>query len=213
MNYMMNILIVDDHAVVRAGLRQIISGVSGMAVADEAEGAVEALTKIRKKGYSMVVLDISMPGKSGLDVLKEIRIEHPKLPVLMLSTYPEDQYAVRALRSGASGYMTKDRAPEELVTAIRTVAAGRKYISSDLAERLAFNFDTDIKKEPHEILSDREYQVLCTIASGKTTSEIADQFSLSVKTISTYRSRILEKMQLKNNAELTNYAIRNHLID
>ncbi len=213
MNYMINVLIVDDHAVVRAGLRQIISGVSDMVVADEADGAIEALTKIRKKGYSMVVLDISMPGKSGLDVLKEIRNEHPKLPVLMLSMYPEDQYAVRALRSGASGYMTKDSAPEELVTAIRTVAAGRKYISSDLAERLAFNLDSDMRKEPHEILSDREYQVLCTIASGKTISEIADQLSLSVKTISTYRSRILEKMQLKNNAELTHYAIRNHLID
>jgi len=210
---MINILIVDDHAVVRAGLRQIISGVSDMTVADEADSAFDALDKIRKKRYSMVVLDISMPGKSGLDVLKEIRSEHPKLPVLMLSMYPEDQYAVRALRSGASGYMTKDSAPNELVTAIRTVAGGRKYISSDLAERLAFNLDVDMKKEPHEILSDREYQVLCTIASGKTISEIADQLSLSVKTISTYRSRILEKMQLKNNAELTNYAIRNHLVD
>ncbi len=210
---MINILIVDDHAVVRAGLRQIIAGVSDMVVADEAGGAIDALAKIRKKEYSIVVLDIAMPGKSGLDVLKEIRIEHPKLPVLMLSMYPEDQYAVRALRSGASGYMTKDRAPEEMVTAIRAVAAGRKYISSDLAERLAFNLDADMKKEPHEILSDREYQVLCMIASGKTISDIADQLSLSVKTISTYRSRILEKMQLKNNAELTNYAIRNHLID
>ncbi len=210
---MINILIVDDHAVVRAGLRQIISGVAGMAVADEAGDAGEALSKIKKNVYSVVVLDISMPGKSGLDVLKEIRDSYPKLPVLMLSMYPEDQYAVRALRSGASGYMTKDSAPEELVTAIRTVAAGRKYISSDLAERLAYNLDADVKKEPHEILSDREYQVLCMIASGKTISEIADQLSLSVKTISTYRSRILEKMQLKNNAEMTNYAIRNHLID
>ena len=210
---MINILIVDDHAVVRAGLRQIISGVSDMTVSDEADGGAEALTKIRKKGCSMVVLDISMPDKSGLDVLKEIKNEHPKLPVLMLSMYPEDQYAVRSLRSGASGYMTKDSAPEELVIAIRTVAAGRKYISSDLAERLAFNLDVDMKKDPHEMLSDREYQVLCMIASGKTISEIADQLSLSVKTISTYRSRILEKMQLKNNSELTNYAIRNHLID
>ena len=210
---MINILIVDDHAVVRAGLRQIISGVSGMAVADEAGDAGEALSKIKKSVYSVVVLDISMPGKSGLDVLKEIRDAYPKLPVLMLSMYPEDQYAVRALKSGASGYMTKDSAPEELVTAIRTVAAGRKYISSDLAERLVYNLDADVKKEPHEILSDREYQVLCMIASGKTISEIADQLSLSVKTISTYRSRILEKMQLKNNAEMTNYAIRNRLID
>ncbi len=210
---MINILIVDDHAVVRAGLRQIISGVSDIVVADEAEGGIEALNKIRNKGYSMVVLDISMPDKSGLDVLKEIRNGDPKLPVLMLSMYPEDQYAARSLRSGASGYMTKDSAPEELVTAIRTVAAGRKYISSGFAERLAFNLDTNMKKEPHEILSAREFQVLCTIASGKTVSEIADQLSLSAKTISTCRSHILKKMQLKNNAELTNYAIRNHLID
>ena len=210
---MLNILIVDDHAIVRAGLRQIISGSYSMAAVDEAADAVEALTKIRGKTYSMIVLDISMPGKSGLDVLKEIRDEHPKLPVLMLSNYPEDQYAMRALRWGASGYLTKDSAPEELVAAIRTVAAGRKYISSNLAEKLSYNLDADIKKEPHEILSDREYQVLCMLASGKTMSEIADQLSLSVKTISTYRSRILEKMQLKNNGELTNYAIRNHLTD
>jgi len=210
---MSNILIVDDHAVVRAGLRQIISGLFDAADTDEADGAVEALTKIRKKKYSMVVLDISMPGKSGLDVLKEIRNEQPKLPVLMLSMHPEDQYAVRALRSGASGYMTKDSAPEELLTALRTVAAGRKYISSDLAERLAFNLDVDMKKDPHEMLSDREYQVLCMIASGRTISEIGDQLSLSVKTISTYRGHILEKMQLKNNAELTNYAIRNNLVN
>ncbi len=210
---MSNILIVDDHAVVRAGLRQIISGVSGITTVDEADDAREALSKIKKNGYSVVVLDISMPGKSGLDVLKEIRDEHPKLPVLMLSMYPEDQYAMRALRSGASGYMTKDSPPSELITAIRTVAAGRKYISSDLAERLAYNLNADMKKEPHEILSDREYQVLCMIASGKTLTDIGDQLSLSVKTISTYRSRILEKMQLKNNAELTNYAIRNNLVE
>jgi DNA-binding NarL/FixJ family response regulator len=212
-NYMSNILIVADHAIVRAGLRQIISGVSDVAVADEAGGAVEALAKIRENGYSMVVLDISTPGKSGVDVLKEIRHEHPKLPVLMLSMCREDQYAVRALRSGASGYVTKDSAPEDLVTAIRTVAAGRKYISSDLAERVAFNLNAYMKKERHEILTDREYQVLCTIASGKTMSEVASQLSLSVKTISTYRSRILEKMQFKNNAELINYAIRNHLVE
>jgi DNA-binding NarL/FixJ family response regulator len=184
-----------------------------MAVSDEADDGIEALTKIRNKRYSVVVLDISMPGKSGLDVLKEIRHEYPELPVLMLSMYPEDQYALRTLRSGAWGYMTKDSAPEELVTAILTVAAGSKYISSDLAERLAHKLDADMKKEPHEILSDREYQVLCMMASGKTITEIAYQFSLSVKTISTYRCRILEKMQLKNNAELINYAIRNNLTD
>jgi len=209
---MIKILIADDHSVVRAGLRQILSGVPDMTIVDEAGSAYEAIDKIRKNDYSVIVLDISMPGKSGLDALKEIKNEYPSLHVLMLSMYPEDQYAIRVLRSGASGYMTKDSAPEELVTAIRTVAAGRKYISPLLAEKLAFNLDEDTKKEPHEMLSDREYQVLCMIASGKTASEIADQLSLSVKTISTYRSRILEKMNLKNNAELTNYAIKNSLI-
>jgi len=210
---MIKVLIADDHSVVRAGLKQIISGVPDMIVVDEAENATEVLDKIRKTYYSVVVLDIAMPGKSGLDALKEIKAEFPRLPVLMLSMYPEDQYAIRALRSGAAGYMTKDSAPEELVTALRTVSTGRKYISPSLAERLAFNLDSDTKKESHEMLSDREYQVLCLIARGKTISEIAEQLSLSVKTISTYRGRILEKMQLKNNAELTNYAVRHHLTD
>jgi len=205
------ILIVDDHSVVRAGLRQIISEVSGMSVVDEAGSANEALVKLRKENYSAVVLDVAMPDKSGLDVLKELKSEFPGLAVLMLSMYPEDQYAIRSLRAGASGYMTKDSAPEELVSAIRTVALGRKYISHHLAEKLAFNLDADTSKEPHELLSDREYQVLCMMASGKAVSEVADQLCLSVKTISTYRSRILEKMQMKNNAELTNYAIKNGL--
>ena len=208
---MNKILIVDDHSVVRAGLRQIISEASGMSVVDEAASANEALIKLRKDNYSAVVLDVAMPDKSGLDVLKELKSEFPNLAVLMLSMYPEDQYAIRSLRAGASGYMTKDSAPEELVSAIRTVALGRKYISHRLAEKLAFNLDADTSKEPHELLSDREYQVLCMMASGKAVSEVADQLCLSVKTISTYRSRILEKMQMKNNAELTNYAIKNGL--
>jgi two-component system invasion response regulator UvrY len=210
---MIKILIADDHSVVRAGLKQIISAVSDMVVVDEVGSANEALEKIKKTYYSVVVLDIAMPGKSGLDALKEIKAEFPRLPVLMLSMYPEDQYAIRALRSGAAGYMTKDTAPEELVTALRAVAAGRKYISPSLAERLALNLDTDTKKEVHETLSDREYEVLRLIAAGRTISQIADQLALSVKTISTYRGRILEKMRLKNNAELTNYAIKNNLID
>ena len=210
---MINILIVDDHAVVRAGLRRIISGISDMAVVDEAGSGIEALKKIKENEYSIVVLDISMPDLSGLDVLKVISEERPGLPVLILSMYPEDQYAVRALRAGALGYMTKECAPEELVMAIRTVAAGKKYIKSDFAEKLALNRYYDMEKEPHEILTDREYQILCTIASGKTVSEIAVHFSRSVKTISTYRSRILKKMHLKNNAELTRYAIRRHLTD
>jgi two-component system, NarL family, invasion response regulator UvrY len=210
---MIKILIADDHSVVRAGLKQILSGVPDMTIADEASNAKETLDKIKKNSYSVVVLDIAMPGKSGLDILKEIKSEWPDLPVLILSMYPEDQYAIRVLKSGASGYMTKERSPEELVTAVRTVASGRKYISPSLAEKMASYLDVDGKKEPHEMLSDREYQVLCMIATGKTVSEIADKLSLSVKTVSTYRSRILEKMKLKNSAELTTYAVQNHLID
>lgn len=210
---MIEILIVDDHSVVRAGLRQIIASCPDMSVVDELADSQDVLSKIRKRKYSVVILDISLPGKNGLEVLKEIKNEFPKLPVIILSMYPEDQYAIRALRSGAAGYVSKDTAPEELITALRTVAAGRKYVSRVLAEKLAFNLDVDAKKELHETLSDREYQVLCMIASGKTISEIADNLSLSVKTVSTYRCRILDKMQLKNNAELTNYAVKNHLTD
>ncbi len=210
---MIKVLIADDHSVVRAGMRQILSGLPDMAVVDEAANALEVLDKVRINDYSVVVLDIAMPGKSGLNALKEIKTERPGLPVLILSMYPEDQYAIRVLRAGAAGYMTKDSAPEELVTAIRVVAKGRKYVSPALAEILAFNLDIDSKKELHELLSDREYEVLCMIASGKLVSDIAETLSLSVKTVSTYRSRILEKMQLKNNAELTSYAIQNRLVD
>jgi two-component system invasion response regulator UvrY len=209
---MIDILIADDHSVVRAGLKQILSDIPGMTVVDEANNGVEVLDKIRKKAYSVVILDIAMPGKNGLDVLKEIKSEYPDLPVLMLSMYPEDQYAIRVLRSGAAGYMTKESAPEELVEALRTVARGKKYISPSIAEQLAFNLDLDGKKEPHETLSDREYQVLCLIAQGHTVTNIAEELFLSVKTVSTYRSRILEKMHLKNSAELTSYAIKRGLI-
>ncbi|MDH4231468.1 MAG: response regulator transcription factor [Nitrospirota bacterium] len=209
---MIDILIADDHSVVRAGLKQILSDIPGMTVVDEASSGVEVLDKIRKKDYSVVVLDIAMPGKNGLDVLKEIKSERPGLPVLMLSMYPEDQYAIRVLKSGAAGYLTKESAPEELITALRTVAKGKKYISPSIAEKLAFNLDFDRKREPHELLSDREYQVLCLIAEGKTVTQIADELFLSVKTVSTYRGRILEKMELKNNSELTSYAIKNRLI-
>jgi DNA-binding NarL/FixJ family response regulator len=210
---MINILIVDDHSIVRAGLKQIISEIPDMTVVDEASNGSEVIEKVRMNDYSVVVLDISMPGKSGLEALKEIKSERPGLPVLMLSMYPEDQYAIRVLRSGAAGYLTKESAPAELVTAIRTVATGKKYISPSVAERLVCNLDFDGKKELHELLSDREFQVLCMIASGKAVSDIANELSLSVKTISTYRSRILEKMKFKNNAELTTYAIQNHLIN
>ena len=210
---MIKILIADDHSIVRAGLKQIISEISDMTIVDEAANGNEVLEKIRMNDYSVVVLDIAMPGKSGLEALKEIKNERPGLPVLILSMYPEDQYAIRVLRSGAAGYLTKESAPAELVTAIQTVASGKKYISPSVAERLVCNLDFEGKKEPHELLSDREYQVLCMIASGKAVSDIAAELSLSVKTISTYRSRILEKMKFKNNAELTTYAIQNHLIN
>jgi two-component system, NarL family, invasion response regulator UvrY len=210
---MIEILIVDDHAVVRTGLKQILSEISDMTITDEACDAREALDKIRTNNYSVVVLDIALPGKSGLDALKEIKTERPGLPVLILSMYPEDQYALRVLKSGAAGYMTKESAPEELVKAVRTVAGGKKYISPSVAERLASQLDFAGKKELHELLSDREYQVLCMIASGKPPGEIAEELSLSVKTISTYRSRILEKMNLNNNAELTTYAIQKRLIN
>jgi DNA-binding NarL/FixJ family response regulator len=210
---MIRVLIADDHSVVRVGMRQILSGIKDIAVIDEAANATEVLEKVKKNDYSVVVLDIAMPGKSGLDALKEIKTERPKLPVLILSMYPEDQYAIRVLRAGATGYMTKDSAPDELVKAIRIVAEGKKYVSPTFAEILALNLDTDREKELHELLSDREYEVLCMIASGKTISEVAEILFLSVKTISTYRSRILEKMHLKNNAELTSYSLQNHLID
>jgi len=209
---MIRILIVDDHTIVREGLKQIISDISGMEVTDEATNGNEALSKLRKGGFEVVLLDISMPGKSGLETLKEIRMEDQAIPVLILTMHPEEQYAVRVLKAGASGYLTKESASEELITAIRKVTNGGKYISSSLAEKLAFRLEIDTEKPLHETLSDREYQVLCKISSGNTISEIAEEMSLSVKTISTYRSRILEKMVMKSNAELTYYAIKNQLV-
>ena len=209
---MIKILIADDHAVVRQGLIQIIDRETDMKIAGEASSAHEVLEKVQKQNWDVVVLDITMPGKSGLDALKEIKLEKPKLPVLVLSMHPEDQYATRVLKAGASGYMTKETAPEELVQAIRKIVNGGKYISPALAEKLAFDLGAPTDKDPHELLSDREYQVLCLIASGKPVSEIGKLLSLSVKTISTYRTRILEKMNLKNNAELIHYAIQNKLV-
>jgi len=209
---LIKVLIADDHAVVREGLRQILSGVPDMAVAGEAESGQEVLNLLKKNEYTVLVLDIAMRGKSGLEVLKELKVDYPRLPVLILSMYPEDQYAVRVMRSGAAGYMTKDTAPEELVGAIRRVAQGRKYISPSLAETLASNLDINAGRPVHQTLSDREYQVMCMIASGKKVGEIAEALSLSVKTISTYRTRILEKMRLKNNAELTLYAVEQRLV-
>jgi two-component system, NarL family, invasion response regulator UvrY len=209
---MIRIIIVDDHTVVRRGLKQILSEESDMSVVGEAHNAQEMLTLVRKQQCDVVVADISMPGRSGLDVLKELKQDRPKLPVLVLSMHPEDQYAVRALKLGASGYMTKESAPEELVKAIRKVVSGGRYVSPALAEKLALDLAVDTDRSPHETLSEREHQVFSMIARGKTVKEIADELALSVKTISTYRTRILEKMAMKNNAELIHYAISNRLV-
>lgn len=210
---MIKILIADDHAIVREGLKQIIAETADMVVADEASTGHEVLSRVRDNEYDVVVLDISMPGGDGLDILKQIKHEKPKLSVLVLSMHPEKQYAVRVLKAGAAGYLTKESAPDELITAIRRVATGRKHVSSTLAEKLAFDLAHDRVKSLHETLSDREYQVMCMIAAGKRAKEIAEELCLSIKTISTYRSRILEKMDMKNNAELTHYAIKEGLVD
>lgn len=209
---MLKILIADDHSIVREGLKQVLADTQDMAVTDEAGGAEEALKKAIEGDFDVVVLDISMPGRGGLDVLKQIRSQKPKLPVLVLSMYPEEQYALRVLKAGAAGYLTKESAPDELIEAIRKVSKGMKYVSSNLAEEIAFALDADADRPIQETLSDREFQVLCLIASGKTAREIAEELSLSVKTVSTYRSRILEKMRMKSNAELTHYAIKNKLV-
>ncbi len=210
---MLKILICDDHPVVRRGLKQIIADTADMAIADEATNGWEVLNKVRASDYDVVLLDIAMPGMDGFDVLTQLKHEKPRLPVLMLSTYPEEQFAVRALRAGASGYLTKESAPDELVRAIRKVSIGGKYVSSALAEKLALDLQSGSEQPPHETLSDREYRVMCLIASGKTVTEIARELSLSVKTISTYRRRILNKMKMKNNAELTHYAVSRRLVD
>jgi DNA-binding NarL/FixJ family response regulator len=209
---MIKILIADDHSIVREGLKQILAETSDMKVVDEAINGQEVLDKVLKNDYDLIVLDISMPGRDGLDILKQLKSDRPKLPVLVLSMYPEEQYALRVLRAGASGYLTKESAPEELIKAIKKVSTGKKYISPSFAEKIAYIVDINTEKPPHETLSDREHQVMCMIASGKTVKEIADELVLSIKTISTYRTRILEKMGMKNNAELTYYAIKNRLV-
>jgi DNA-binding NarL/FixJ family response regulator len=210
----MRILIADDHAVVRKGLEQILADAYDDIVFGEATNAEEAIQLIDKDEWDVVILDISMPGRSGLDALKEIKKIKPAVPVLILSIHPEDQYATRVLRAGASGYMTKETAPEELINAINKVTAGGKYVSAGLAEKLAVDLETEARETPpHKRLSDREYEVLLLIASGQTITEIADRLTLSVKTISTYRARILEKTGLKSNAALVQYAMTYGLVD
>jgi len=210
---MIKVVVVDDHAVVREGLKRIIAESGGMVVSGEAADGHEAMQVIKKDPCDVVLLDITMPNKSGLDVLKELHAESPRLPVLVLSMHPEDQYAMRVLRAGAAGYVTKESAPAKLVQAIRKVVRGGKYVSPSLAEKLVYDLGTQTDKAPHEILSDREYQVLCMIGSGKTVTQIAEELTLSVKTISTYRVRILEKLRMNNNAEITRYAIKEGLVD
>jgi DNA-binding NarL/FixJ family response regulator len=199
--------------VVRQGLKLILADQFKRAVFGEARNAQEALSLIMTRKWDVLLLDITMPGRSGLEVLREIKRLRPKLPVLVLSMHPEDQFAVRLLKSGAAGYLTKESAGEELVGAIKKVMAGGRYISLALAERMASYLDIDVHKDPHERLSDREFLILRMIASGKQVSQIAKELSLSVKTISTYRARLLEKMRLRNNAELTHYALQNNLVE
>lgn len=210
---MLNILIIDDHAIVRKGLVQILADSPDDIVVDEASDGIEALAKVEGEGFDLVLLDISMPGRGGLDILKELKSRNPKLPVLILSMHPEEHYAVRALRSGASGYLTKGSTSDELMNAIRKVLSGGKYVSRALAEKLAEVLDDTTENPIHGTLSNREYRVLCMIGSGKTATEIAAEMLLSVKTISTFRVRLLKKMRMKNNAELTHYAISNKLVE
>ena len=207
------VFIADYHAIVREGLKQILAESRDIIVAGEAENGVDAIKLFRKAKCHVMLLDISRPDRSGIDVLKQLKKEHPEMAILMLSMHREDQYAIRSLKAGAAGYLTKQSAPQELVVAIRQVAAGQKYVSATLAQELASQLGDGYDGAPHEALSDREYQTLTMIASGKTVSAIAEELSLSVKTISEYRSRLLVKMKLKNSAELTHYAIKNQLIE
>ena len=208
-----NILIADDHAIVREGLKNIISETSDIVVIDEASNGPEVLTKVLKNDYDMVVLDITMPGRDGIDVLKQLKAFKPDLGVLIMSIHPEDQFALRALKDGASGYINKEKAPEEMISAIRKVASGGRYISSSFAEKLAEDLQIGSEDPLHMKLSDRENEVLRMIALGKTPKEISSDLSLSTKTISTYRTRILVKMNMKTDAQLTYYAIVNELIE
>jgi DNA-binding NarL/FixJ family response regulator len=206
------VLVADDHAVVRQGLKQILSEEPDILEVGEAGSVAETLRLSREAEWDVVILDITMPDGSGLDILRELRHEKPQLPVLVLSVHSEDQYALRVLRSGAAGYLTKECAPQELVEAVRRVVSGGKYVGLDLAERLAEVLAGDRNAQAHEQLSDREFQILCLIGSGKSASEIAQELSLSPKTVSTYRRRVLDKMHMSSNVELTRYVLEQQLI-
>jgi len=208
---MINILIADDHAIVREGLKQIVAEEKELKVSSEASNSEELLVELTGQEFDIIILDINMPGKNGLDILKDLGDKYPDTPVLILSMYGEEQYGIRALKAGAAGYLKKESAPDELVLAIKRIVSGKKYITPQLAENLASNLSYKQKRNQHQNLSDREYEVLCKIAEGKSINEIADDLFISVHTIYTYRNRILEKLNLKNNVDITQYVIRNKL--
>lgn len=209
---MIRVLIADDHTVVRRGLRQILLEGFPRAQVEEVPDAEELVKRVMQDEWDVIISDLSMPGRSGLDALQQIKQLNPKVPVLILSIHPEDHYALRVLKAGASGYLSKDSAPDELVNAVKKVLLGKKYITDSIAEKLAAVLDKDSNKAPHEILSDREFSVLKLLAAGKSVSDIADSLFLSVTTVSTYRSRIMQKMDMKNNADLTLYAVEHKLL-
>jgi two-component system, NarL family, invasion response regulator UvrY len=210
---MIRVLLADDHAIVRTGLREILEETGDITAAGEASNGQEVLARVREHDYDVVVLDMSMPGRSGIELIRQVKSEKPKLRILVLSMHSEEQYAVRTLKAGASGYLTKESAADELVAAIRRIAAGGAYVTPETAQRLALDLGATSEAPPHTLLSDREFQVLQMIAGGKSVTEIARQLTLSVKTVSTHKSRILQKMGLANQAELIRYAIRHKLID
>lgn len=209
---MLRILIADDHAIIRKGLKQILLEEYPGSFIDEVSDAESVFKKTLDEDWDIIICDLSMPGRSGLDIIHDIKRNFPRLPVLILSIHPEDQYAIRVLKAGASGYLSKETAPEELIYAVQKALQGRKYISESIAQKMAYDLEQDAAKMPHEILSDREFYVFKLISEGRSVSEIADSLSLSVTTVSTYRARVLLKMNKKNNAELTRYALENKII-
>lgn len=210
---MIKVLLADDHTIVRAGLKELLSETGDITVSGEANDGTEALARIRESDYDVAVLDMSMPGRSGIELIRQVKRERPRLSILVLSMHSEEQYAVRALKAGASGYLTKESAADQLVAAIRRIAAGGAFVTPETAQRLALDVSTAGAAAPHTLLSDREFQVLRLIADGKSVSEIAKQLTLSVKTISTHKTRIMRKMRLANQAELIRYAIEHELLD
>jgi len=207
------IVVADDHAIVRQGLRQVLNAEGDFEVTGEAASYGEVMQLLRREGCDVLILDVAMPGRNGIETLKQVKQDWPKLPVLVLSMYPEDQYAFRALKAGAAGYLTKQAAAEQIVAAIRTISRGRRYITPELAEELAKNLDRDVDTPPHELLSDREFQTMKLIAAGRTLQQIGETLALSPKTVSVYRARVMAKLKLSTNAELTRYALEKGLLE